>query len=249
MKKCILAFIISLIIFTGCSDQTKKDSLQEQVPENQQSENVSEETDESGQAQPTPIKSENPQPSDLVVNNSDTINSGTKSAPTEISIKDPEIKDPEIKDIKIKDPEIEEPKITEPIIEEPKTTEPKIKDPEIEDPKITEPTIEEPSVKDNLNVIPVLAFEIDKGNAYCMVNIEEDSAYKITGSLILEQKNKDGTFSEVKKWDKLKSNSNSFWIEKSHEVSLQKTYRLSFSGKVYTKTKVEKIDISQIRDS
>ncbi len=69
----------------------------------------------------------------------------------------------------------------------------------------------------------------------------KSSATKITGTLKLQKKNTSGTYSTVKTWSNIGGEGKDLIYEVSPSVSSTGTYRLSFSGKVYSGTKYENV--------
>jgi hypothetical protein len=77
-----------------------------------------------------------------------------------------------------------------------------------------------------------LAFDGSKGNCGACVIGRSDTT-EITGTVILAQKNSNGTYSNVKKWTDLKATGNKLIFDKTYYVSKGYTYRLTITATVY----------------
>lgn len=87
-----------------------------------------------------------------------------------------------------------------------------------------------------------IEFDFTGRKAFGCVMVEgKNTATKITGTLKLQKKNTSGTYSTVKTWSNIGGEGKDLFYEVSPSVSSAGTYRLTFSGKVYSGTKSENV--------
>lgn len=70
------------------------------------------------------------------------------------------------------------------------------------------------------------------------------SVSKISGKISLKKKNSNGSYTTVKSWD-ISESSNVLRYENSYSVSSRGSYQVSFSGKVYSGSNYDTINISK----
>lgn len=86
-----------------------------------------------------------------------------------------------------------------------------------------------------------VALNFDGNNAECLVLITgKDTATKITGTLKLQKKNSNNSYTTLKSWS-IKESSTEVWFTDTYKVSSTGDYRLTFTGNVYSGSKYERL--------
>lgn len=79
-----------------------------------------------------------------------------------------------------------------------------------------------------------LSLSFDGGRAICGARvIGKTGTTEITGTVVLERRNTDGTYTTVKTWDDLEASGSILIFDGIHYVATGYTYRLSITATVY----------------